>query len=355
VDTVDIGLVAALVVCFVGVAGLAVAEVAVLRVRRSRVTVAAGEDAGARRLLHLLDDLPVTLNSILLLALLLQVSTATIGGYLAQRWFGGVGVTAATVVITAVLFLYAEAIPKTMAIRSPLRMARLVTPVLTPLVGSFRPLVRFLVWLADEQTPGVGAQVSAFSEEELRTLAREAAEAGVIEEADARLVDRSFEFGDRRVGEIMVEREAIVSVGADQGLADALATALQSGHSRLPILGDGLDDVIGVVRLRDVAMALQTEPGTGIEIGTETRAMAPVASVATPPLRTGPGRPIAPLLRRMQADNQWLAIVEDDRGRTIGLITVEDVVAELVGEIAEDRDEGPDGDPDDDEAAGPPG
>lgn len=328
-DTVDVALVAALVMCFVGVAGLAVAEVAVLRVRRSRVTVEAGEDAGARRLLHLLDDLPVTLNSILLLALLLQVSTATIGGYLAQRWFGGVGVTAATIVITAVLFLYAEAIPKTMAIRSPLRMAHLVTPVLTPLVGSFRPLVRFLVWLADKQTPGTGAQVSAFSEEELRTLAREAAEAGVIEEADARLVGRSFEFGDRRVGEIMVQRGDIVSVGGGQGLAEALATALESGHSRLPVRGDSLDDVIGVVHLRDIAGALHA--GTKV----------PLASVASPPLRTGPDRPIAPLLRHMQADNQWLAIVEDDRGRTIGLVTVEDVVAELVGEIAEDEDDDP--------------
>lgn len=329
-DTVAIGLSVALVACFGGVAGLAVAEVAVLRVRRSRVAVAAeGADTRAGRLLRLLDDLPLTFNSILLLALLLQVSTATIGGFLAQRWFGSVGVTLATVVITAVLFLYAEAIPKTMAIRSPLTMARLATPFLVPLVGAFRPLVRLLVWLADKQTPGVGAQLSAFSEEELRALARESAEAGVIEEADARLVDRSFEFGDRRVGEIMVDRASIAFVDADRSLAETLEVALASGHSRLPVCGHGLDEVVGVIRLRDVAAALRT---TGD---------ASPASVAVPPLRTGPDRPIASLLRHMQANRQWLAIVQDDDHRTLGLVTVEDVVAELVGEIDEEEWSGP--------------
>jgi CBS domain containing-hemolysin-like protein len=325
VDTVDGGLVMAWVGCFLGVAGLSVAEVAILRVRRSRVEVAArAGDARARRLLRLLDDLPLTLNTILLLALLLQVSTATIGGYLAQRQFGNVGVSAATVVITVVLFLYAEAIPKTMAIRSSYQMARLVTPVLAPLVGVFRPLVRLLVWLADQQTPGTGAQLSAFSEEELRALARESALAGVIEVADARLVDRSFEFGDRRVEEIMVGRESIVSVGADQTLLDSSRAALSAGHRRLPIVGAGLDDVIGVARLRDVVAAMRADSQES------------VASVATPVLRTGPDRPISQLLRRMQQASQWLAIVEDDRGRTVGLVTVEDVVAELVGEIAEE-------------------
>lgn len=326
-DTVDVGLIVAWVGCFLGVAGLSVAEVAVLRVRRSLVTVAAEEgDARAKRLLVLLDDLPLTLNTILLLALLLQVSTATIGGFLAQRRYGNVGVTAATIIITAVLFLYAEAIPKTMAIRSPLTLARAVTPVLAVVVGLARPLVRLLVWLADKQTPGTRAQLSAFSEEELRALAREAAQAGVIQPDDAHLVDRSFEFGDRRVGEIMVERADISFVSSDQSLDDALAEALASGHRRLPICGSGVDDVTGLARLPDLAAALEATPRE------------PVASVATPVLRTGPDRPISHLLRRMQDANLWLAIVEDDRGRTLGLVTVEDVVAELVGEIAEDDD-----------------
>ncbi len=320
----EVGLVAAWCSCFVLAAGLSLIEVAVVRVRRTRVAVAteSGDDR-ARRLLALIDDLPVTLNAILLLALLMQVTTATIGGVLAERWFGNLGITVATIVTTLVLFLYAEAIPKTVAIRSPYQVARHATPILGPLVTALRPVVAALVWLADRQTPGTGAQLSAFSEGELRALARESADAGVIEIGDAELVDRSFEFGDRRVVDVMVPRADIVYARAEQTVADAMALATGAGHRRLPVAAAGIDTVTGMARLGDIAAAASRSPHD------------PVASVARSVLRCRPEQRIAALMERMQTTECWMAIVVGADGRTLGLATIEDLVAELVGEIAE--------------------
>ena len=305
-DPVDIASILVLAVAFLGAAGTAVAEVSLLRVRRSQVAVAADEgDSGARRLLSLIDDLPIVLPTVLLMALLLQVSAATAAGFLAQRWFGDVGVTAATVATTVVLFLYAEAIPKTMAIRTPERMARLVTPVVAGVVVVARPAVRFLVWLADKQTPGSD-------------------DAGVIGESDAELLERSFEFNDRRVAEVMVDRADIAWASATTTLRSARELAVAAGHRRLPVCRAGIDDVVGVARFRDVVAAATDEPD------------APLSSVTTDVLRCPPDQLISSLVTRMQDRGRWLAIVTDPAGRTLGLVTIEDLVAELVGEISDE-------------------
>ncbi|MCP4222480.1 MAG: DUF21 domain-containing protein [Actinomycetia bacterium] len=322
---IDPLLVAMLIVCFAGAAAFAVAEVSILRVRRSEVLLDADQlRPRARELLRLLDELPVVLNCVLLVVLLLQVSAATIASSLAVRWFGGVGVTIAAFVMTTVLFVYGEAVPKTMAMRSPHVMALRMTPLLRALVRVMRPPVTLLVALADLQTPGGSVSTRALTEREIRALAHEAAEVGEIEVDDVALVDRSFEFNDRCVADVMVERDRICSVTSSESVSDALHRAIPFGHRRLPVCGDDVDDIVGVVRLRDVASVVRTAPS------------AAVGSVATEALRCGPSQLISELLRRMQASGQWLALVADTDGLTVGLATIEDVVAELVGEISDE-------------------
>ncbi len=338
----DVGVLILLFGCFLGAAGLSVAEVSLLRVRRSQAEVGVEEgDPGATRLLQLLDDLPVVLHAVLLLALLLQVSTAMASGLLAQRWLGDLGITVATVATTIVLFLYAEAVPKTMAMRSPYRMARLVAGPVAVLVAVLRPMVRFLVWLADRQIPGPPTPGTELVDEaEFRNLARQSADAGIIEEGDATLLERSFEFNDRRVREVMVARADIAAAPATTSLEEARELAVTAGHRRLPVYGADLDEVIGVARFRDV-VASATENPEG-----------PLASVASPVLRCGPDGLISTLATRMQEQGRWLAIVTGPEGRTLGLVTIEDVVAELVGEISEDGVQRPH--QDGDELEGPP-
>jgi putative hemolysin len=325
-EPIDIILTAALATCFVSAAVLAVAEVSLIRVRRSAVMVEADQgNARAQHLLNLLDELPVVLNTVLLLVLLFQVGAAAIAAFLAQSAFGGIGVTIASVGVTAVLFIYAEAIPKSMAVKAPQRFAMSLTPLLRAVLWPWRPLVAFLLRMANLQTRGDQTLVGALTESELRALARESAAVGEIDSSDATLVERSFEFGDRCVGEVMVERAKIVAIAVDEPVGAALSKAIESGHRRLPVYQGGLDDIVGVVRLRDAAAAVRTSP--------HSRASEVMIEV----LRCVAEYPIASLLQDMQAASVWMAVVETPDGHTLGLATMEDLVAELVGEIEDGR------------------
>ncbi len=323
---VDLALVGAFALCFGGAAVLGAAEVSIVRIRRSSVLLdARSNPRRAESLLQMLDDLPVVLNAVLLLTLGLQVAAATISGVLAGRWFGGIGVTVATVILTVALFVYAEAVPKTRAMQAPLGTALRVTPLLRVMVVVLRPVVAGLVWMAGFQATGTVTATGALSEEEIRVLAQESAEAGAIGERDADLVARSFEFNDRQVSEIMVAREDMTSVDRQVTARDALALAVAAGHRRLPVHDSDVNHIVGVVRLRDLA-------------ATVTAGLDPVVSaLSRDVLSCRPDDPIWAVLARMQRNGRWMAVVTDPDGRTHGLITIEDIVAELVGEIEDER------------------
>jgi len=322
----EMALVGGLATCFVCVATLSIAEVSLIRVRRTEVAIEAR--LGARRsveLERLLDELPIVLNAVLLLVLLTQVASATIAGVLAQRLVGGIGVTAGSVAVTLVLFIYGEAIPKTAALRDPHRYALRVTPLLRVLVWVLRPLVIVLIRLANLQARGDEVLVAALTEAEIRALARESAAEGLIGQRDATLVERSFDFGDRTVRDVMVPREAIVAVDGEDMVWEALEIAIGAGHRRLLVRGGGLDDIIGFVRLRDLAALGTSEPDAAV-----TTATGEV-------LRCSPDCGIAVLLTDMQTTLIWIALIEDENGRTMGMATVEDLIAELVGEVADEH------------------
>lgn len=321
----DIGLIVLFLLLFAAAGVLALSEVAILRVQRAQAVVARGRgERGTRRLLDLIDELPQVLGTVLLVALLMQVGAATVSGYLASRWFGGVGITVVSVLVTFLLFVYAEAIPKAIAMSSPLRTARLTAPLLTVLVRIFRPVVRVLLKFADLQAPeSVQTVRSALTEEELRAVADEAAQAGEIELDDAALVERSLDFGDLVVRDVFVPRDRVVSVSSSQSIDDALRLAIRHGHRRLPVHAGDLDHVVGVVRLRDLAAA--DEQGGPIS----------ASNVMTDALEVGVDERIVDVLRQMQTSGRRFALVREGN-RMLGIMTIEDVVAELVGEIAED-------------------
>ena len=306
---------------------LGAAEAALLRVSRVRAAVMAAEgDRAAARVVRLVDDLPRTMNAILLLVLLVQVGAATIAGVVAERHFGNTGVTVASVALTLVMFVYAEAIPKTLAVRNPTRVARAVSVPVAGLALVVRPLVGLLVRFADLQAPGKGVQTGmTMTEAELVALAVEAEAAGTIDETDRELIERAFAVGDLRVGEIVVPRIDVVAVNAGTPVEEALDRAVAAGHRRLPVYGRDLDDVTGVVRLRDLAAAV-ADGQTGLS----------VADLLTPVLAVPESLPIIRVLRQMQQQRRSLAVVIDEHGGTAGMVTIEDLVEELVGEIADE-------------------
>jgi CBS domain containing-hemolysin-like protein len=314
-----------LAILVVAAAFLGASEASLLRMSRVRAAVLAEKgDRAAARVLRLIDDLPRTMNAILLLVLLVQVGAATIVGVVAERHFGHTGVTIASVVLTLVMFVYTEAIPKTLAVRNPTRVARFVSIPVTWLARAIRPVVGLLVRFADLQAPGHGVQAGlTINEAELLALAVEAEAAGTIEATDRELIERAFAVGDIRVGEVVVPRIDVVAVSADTPVDAALDRAVATGHRRLPVYGRDLDDIVGVARLRDLAAASGEHPSVA------------VADLLTPALVVPESRPIIGVLRDMQQQRRSMAVVVDEHGGTVGIATVEDVVEELVGDIAD--------------------
>lgn len=322
----DLPLLVLLIFLLLGAVFLAAAEASLLRVNEARArTEARTGGRPAIRLLHLVERLPEVLNLILLLALLAQIGSATVTGILAQRWFGNVWVTVASIVLTVFLYIYGEAIPKTYAVRHSMRTAKFVSGPIAFLERLFRPVVGLLVWIADIQMPGKGITTSsAVTEDELRLLAVEAADEGQITEGDRVLIDRVFRFGDRRVDDIMVPRPDIVAVEARTAIEEALEIALDAGHRRIPIYSDDLENITGVVRLRDL-------------IAARNDALTDLSGIASEPLVVPESKRVSDLLADMQDQSNTMAVVVDEYGVTVGIVTVEDVAEELLGSISEEE------------------
>ncbi len=322
IERTDAGLVALLVVALVLAVFAALSETSLLRASRVRVQAqAASGDRHARRLERLQDELPRVLNAILLLALLSQIGAAALAGVLAERWFGNLGVTIASAALTVVLFVYGEAIPKTYAVRHAEQVGRRLAGAIAAFEWLVRPVVSALVWIADLQAPGRGVSTGpTITEEELKLLAHSAAREGEITEEDRRLIERAFRLGDRRADDVMVPRTEIIGIAVTVPATDALTLALQAGHRRLVVFENDLDRIVGVVHVRDLAIGVVTD----------------LAAVLQPTLFVPESKRVLELLRDMQRERIHVAVVVDEHGGTAGLVTVEDVVEELFGDIGVD-------------------
>lgn len=320
----DLPLLGLLVVALLLAVFLAAAEASLLRVSEFRIKSRA--DAGeprAERLAELLAHLPRVLNLILFLALLSQIGAATITGVLAQRWFGNIGVTIASILLTIVMFIYGEAIPKTYAVRHAERTALGVAPVIAMLERALSHLVSLLVWIADIQLPGRGITISpTVTEDELRLLTVRAAHEGEITDEDRALIERAFRFGDRRADDIMVPRPDIVAIESNATIDEGIDVGLESGHRRLPVYEESLENVIGIVRLQDMVRA-------------RDQGLIQVETLIEEPLVVPESIPVTSLLTEMQEKGTHLAILVDEYGITVGVVTIEDVAEELLGTISE--------------------
>lgn len=314
-------------VAFVAAMFLAAAETSLLRVSSIRVAARAAEGSRrARRLAKLIEDLPQVLSTILLAALLAQIGAATVAGLLAERWFGGIGITVASIVLTVLLFVYGEAIPKTYAVRHTDRVALSLALPIRWLELGLRPFVAALVWFADLQAPGRGVTTSpTVTEDELRLLATRAAKEGEITDHDLELIERAFRLGDRRVDDVMVPRTDIVAVSEDAHIAEALDAAIDAGHRRLPIYRGSVENITGMVRLRDL-----------VGVPEHVRSRLSVAHVAGEPLFVPETKRVLEMLEEMQSERTHLAVVVDEYGGTAGMVTLEDIAEELLGTMTED-------------------
>jgi CBS domain containing-hemolysin-like protein len=238
--------------------------------------------------------------------------------------------TAAFAVIVLLSFVAVGVSPRTIGRQHPLNTASAAAYVLVPLARVLGPLPQALILLGNALTPGKGFRKGPFaSEAELRAMVDLAERESLIEDAERRMVHSVFELGDTLVREVMVPRTDVISIDRHKTLRQALSLALRSGFSRIPVTGESDDDIVGIVYLKDLAHAVHLSREAEAEL-VET-AMRPATFV--PDTKNA-----GDLLREMQRDRIHVAVVIDEYGGTAGIVTIEDILEEIVGEITDEYD-----------------
>jgi putative hemolysin len=320
---------------FVGAAAFfAASEAAIVSVSRiSARTFAEKGVSGGARLQRLLEDRNRTLTSILIANTFVLLATSGIATYL----FVELGVPQAplwsTLATTVVLLVFGEILPKTLAVsnsgRAALRLSgplSFFTWLLTPLTAAFLAATNLIVRTFGGSPPH-GPYVT---EDDIKTLVNVGVEQNVLEEGERELIHSIIEFGDTIVREVMTPRPDMIAVAATAPAKRALDLVIKDGYSKLPVFDETIDNVVGVVHDRELLIAL----ANGTIATTSLRGL--MRTVAHVP----ESKRISELLREMQRGKYSLAIVVDEYGGTAGLVTMEDLLEEIVGEIRDEHDEG---------------
>ncbi len=284
---------------------------------------------GAARVVRLMEDPARTVNNLALLVLALKVVAVALITVVVDRFLSGAAtVPVASVVAVAALFVGAEVAPRTLAVQRTdqvaLRTARWVLLFVRPLA----PLGALLIWAGNVIAPGKGLKKGPFvTEDEIREMIDVAESDEVIEESERAMIHSIFELGDTVVREIMVPRPDMVMVSHDDSLAHVVETILRAGHSRLPVFSGDRDRIVGLVYAKDVLGRLHDSGEDG-----------PWHDLLRPAHFVPELKPVDALLRELQAEKVHLAVVVDEYGATVGIVTIEDILEEIVGEIVDEYD-----------------
>jgi putative hemolysin len=331
-ESTDGIILAVVVVLIAGSALLALAETGLTRTSRAKAKelVDAGH-RGARALQRLVEDPEGFLAPVLLLVLLCQLVAATLVGVVAAHLFGAWGVAAATVFEVVVIFVFGEAVPKQWAVRHSGKAALFAAPMVSAIIGfpPVRLISRLLIGIARVITPGARDNKAStdVTESELLAFADVALEDEAIETDERTLIHQIIDFGDTIVREVMVPRPDVVAVEASEPAEAVLERAIQAGYSRIPTYRETIDDIVGIAFTKDLVRAVRSGKGPR-----------PVEEVARDAHYVPETKRVAPLMREMQRGQFHLAVVIDEYGGTAGVVTLEDLIEELVGEIVDEFD-----------------
>ena len=331
---VDGGLLAVIGVLLVGSGVLALAETSLVRTSRVKARSLADQHRrGSRPLVRLVERPERFLNPVLLLVLMCQLVSATLVGVLADQWFGPIGVVIGTVFEVVVIFVFFEAVPKNWAVHNPERAALFSAPLVAAVVRfpPVRAASKVLIGLADlmigRSKAGQDSSAQNVTEYELLAMADVAHAEDVIEPEERAFIHSIIDFGDTVVREVMVPRPDMVTTEAGLTVSEALRQALSVGYSRLPVYRENIDDVVGIAYAKDLM---------GREL--DGRDAEAVGEHARPAQFVPETKRVSSMLREMQDSKFHMAIVVDEYGGTAGLVTLEDLIEELVGEIVDEFD-----------------
>jgi len=310
-------------------AGLfAMTEAALAAVSAARAAELAREGVrGARALQVLAAEAVRHINLLLLLRLVCELTATTLVALVAVDTFGA-GWTAALVTagaMTVVSYVVVGVAPRTIGRQHAYAVGRTAAPLVRGLGRALNPLASLLILIGNAVTPGRGFREGPFATQvELRELVDLAEQRGVVEHGERQMIHSVFALGDTIAREVMVPRTEMVWIESGKTLRQALALFLRSGFSRIPVIGESVDDVLGVLFLKDV-----------IRDRDDTR---PVVDLMRQATFVPESKPVDDLLSEMQAARTHLVIVVDEYGGTAGLVTIEDILEEIVGEIRDEYD-----------------
>ncbi|MQY11553.1 hypothetical protein SRB5_16720 [Streptomyces sp. RB5] len=272
------------------------------------------------------------LNVALLVRVACEMGAAALVTYVSLERVQGTwqALTVAIGVMVLVSFVAVGVSPRTIGRQHPVGTTTAAAYVLLPLARIMGPVPRLLILVGNALTPGKGYRMGPFaSEQELRAMVDLAEKESLIEDEEARMVHSVFELGDTLVREVMVPRTDVVTIERFKTIRQALTLALRSGFSRIPVTGENEDDVVGIVYVKDLARR------THINRESESE---PVSSAMRPAFFVPDTKNADDMLREMQRRRIHVAVVIDEYGSTAGIVTIEDILEEIVGEITDEYD-----------------
>ncbi|RVW05548.1 hemolysin family protein [Rhodococcus xishaensis] len=288
--------------------------------------------AGAARLVRIVSDRPRYINLMVLLRILCEIAAAVLLARALIELIGPVwGVVVTIVVMVLVDYVAMGVGPRTLGRQHAYPLTLAGSMPLVTLGVLLSPVTRLLIVVGNALTPGRGFRAGPFASEiELRELVDLAQERGVVADEERRMIQSVFELGDTSAREVMVPRPEMVWIEVDKTAGQATSLAVRSGHSRIPVIGENVDDVLGVVYLKDLVQQTYYSSDGGRSVT--------VSQVMRPAVFVPDSKPLDSLLAEMQRDRNHMAILVDEYGGIAGLVTIEDVLEEIVGEIADEYD-----------------
>jgi CBS domain containing-hemolysin-like protein len=322
---------AVLLVAFGGLMAALDAAMAVTS-RHDLLEFAERDPRRASRLRRVADDADAHLQAVVFIRVLAETTAAVLVTVAFTILFANIwwAMLAAAILMTGISFVLVGASPRSVGRRHAEGLLRASAGIVRALRIILGPVVHGLIALGDRVTPGGARGASFANEEQLLSMVDEAASQDLIEEDDRDLIHSVFEFTDTYVRQVAVPRTDMVTVSADSTARDAMRVFLERGVSRVPVVDDEADDVVGVLYLKDlVLVSFRDESGWGD---------APVSRIARPPVFVPESMRAETLLQQMKRQAVHVCMVVDEYGAVSGLVTLEDLIEELVGEIADEYD-----------------
>ncbi len=281
----------------------------------------------AEKTYELAEDFPKLLTTILVGNTIVNVVSASLATVLFTNLLGGKGVSVSSVVMTLIIMIIGEVLPKNIAKYIPEKTAMSFTPILRLLTWLFTPLTFIFRYVEKIFLKFFGKYPDTYSADEIITMVEEANEEGDIEDHEADLITNALEFNDLDVGEILTPRIDVIAIDVDEDTIEEIELKYRdSGFSRLPVYEDNIDNIIGVLIEKDFYYHLLYEKSTNIR------------EILKEVIFTSPQVKISSLLKQFQTSKTHMAVVVDEYGGTQGIITMEDILEELVGEIYDEHD-----------------